>query len=112
MGIVVELEKAFITMQLSGGRINRIKSKSKYAGGGVALGYSAKDKDLIINTGQAETIKQIFKMKRHQRKGLKEIARTLNTQCTPTAREGQVARGDIKYILSTRFTGGSCHIAG
>jgi DNA invertase Pin-like site-specific DNA recombinase len=36
MGIVSELEKAFITMRLSGGRLNKAR-KGKYAGGGVAL---------------------------------------------------------------------------
>ena len=103
MGIVSELEKAFITMRLSGGRINKIKVKSKYAGGGVALGYSTKDKDLIINIKQAETIRQIFKMKRYQRKGLREIARALNEQHTPTARGGEWHAGTIKYILANQL---------
>lgn len=100
MGIVAELEKAFITMRLSGGRINKIKTKSLYAGGGVALGYEVKDKDLVINTKQAEVIKRIFKMKRDQRKGLREIARELNEQGLPTARGGEWHAGTIKYILS------------
>ena len=100
MGIVAELEKAFITMRLSGGRINKIKTKSKYAGGGVALGYSTIDKDLVINSKQAETIVRIFKMKRYQRKGLREIARDLNEQAIPTARGGKWHAGTIKYILA------------
>jgi len=99
MGIVAELEKGFITMRLSGGRINKIKTKGGYAGGGVALGYTAKDKDLIIDAEQAETIKQIFKMKRYGRKGLREIAKTLNDKGTPTARGGRWHAGTIRYIL-------------
>lgn len=100
MGIVAELEKSFITMRLSGGRINKIKNKSQFAGGGIALGYNTKDKDLIVNIEQAETIKQIFKMKRNQHKGLREIARSLNEQSIPTARGGAWHAGTIKYILA------------
>lgn len=100
MGIVSELEKSFITMRLSGGRINKIKNKKTYAGGGIALGYSTIDKDLVIDEKQAETIRQIFKMKRYGKKGLREIARTLNEQGVATARGGKWHAGTIKYILA------------
>jgi site-specific DNA recombinase len=63
MGIVAELEKAFITMRLSGGRIQKAK-KGKYAGGRVALGYSSKDKELVSNLEESKTIQKIFKLKR------------------------------------------------
>lgn len=112
MGIVSELEKAFITMRLSGGRINKIKNKKTYAGGGIALGYSTIDKDLVIDEKQAETIKQIFKMKRHQRKGLREIARVLNKQGTPTARGGEWHAGTIKYILANQLYKGNMIYSG
>lgn len=100
MGIVSELEKAFITMRLSGGRVNKIKNKQAYAGGGIALGYNTKNKDLIVNDEQAETIKQIFKMKYKQRKGLREIARELNKQGIPTARNKEWYAGTIRYIIN------------
>lgn len=97
MGIVAELEKSFITMRLSGGRINKAKN-GKYAGGGVALGYQSVDKDLVIHQADAETIRTIFKMKK-SRKGLREIARHLNESNTPTARGGKWYAGTVKYIL-------------
>jgi site-specific DNA recombinase len=103
MGIVSELEKSFITMRLSGGRINKIKNKKTYAGGGIALGYSAIDKDLVIDTAGADTIRQIFKMKRYGKKGLREIARTLNEQGVATARGGEWHAGTIKYILANQL---------
>jgi site-specific DNA recombinase len=112
MGIVSELEKAFITMRLSGGRISKIKTKSLYAGGGVALGYTSKDKDLVIDEKQAETIKRIFKMKRYQRKGLREIARVLNEQGIPTARGGEWHAGTIKYILANPLYKGVMEYSG
>jgi len=98
MGIVSELEKSFITMRLSGGRINKAK-KGQYAGGGVALGYHSKGKELSINKEQAETVKTIFDMKRKRRLGLCEIARELNNRNVPTARGKRWYAGTIKYIL-------------
>lgn len=97
MGIVAELEKAFITMRLSGGRINKAR-KGGYAGGSTALGYRAKNKELIVDKRQAETIRTIFALRR-RRKGFREIARTLNEKGTPTARGGKWYAGTIRYIL-------------
>ncbi len=98
MGIVSELEKAFITMRLSGGRIYKAK-QGKYAGGGVAMGYRAKGKELSIDLAQAETVRAIFDMKRRRRLGLNEIARELNSQNVPTARGKRWYAGTVKYIL-------------
>jgi len=112
MGIVSELEKSFITMRLSGGRINKIKNKKIYAGGGIALGYNTIDKDLVIDEKQAETIKQIFKMKRYGKKGLREIARTLNEQGVATARGGEWHAGTIKYILANPLYKGNMIYSG
>jgi len=97
MGIVAELEKAFITMRLSGGRINKAR-KGGYAGGSVALGYRARNKELTIDRTQAEVVKTIFKLKL-KRKGLREIARQLNEKKIPTARGGKWYAATIKYIL-------------
>lgn len=97
MGIVAELEKSFITMRLSGGRINKAKN-GLYAGGGVALGYKSIDKDLVVSEKEAGIIKKIYKMKRNKM-GLREIARHLNETETPTARGGKWYAGTIKYIL-------------
>jgi site-specific DNA recombinase len=112
MGIVSELEKSFITMRLSGGRINKIKNKKTYAGGGIALGYSTIDKDLVIDTAGADTIRQIFKMKRYGKKGLREIARTLNEQGVATARGGEWHAGTIKYILANQLYKGNMIYSG
>ena len=97
MGIVAELEKSFITMRLSGGRINKAK-KGRYAGGGVAIGYKSEGKELVISGEEAEIVKNIYKLRRG-RKGLREIARTLNENNIPTARGGKWYAGTVKYIL-------------
>ena len=108
MGIVSELEKAFITMRLSGGRINKAQ-KGGYAGGAIALGYKTKNKILIIDEKQAEIIRMIFKMKRYKRMGLREIARELNEKGVPTARGGKWYAGTIKYILENPLYRGMAH---
>jgi len=108
MGIVSELEKAFITMRLSGGRINKAQ-KGGYAGGATALGYKTKNKKLIIDEKQAEIIRMIFKMKRYKRMGLREIARELNKKDVPTARGGKWYAGTIKYILENPLYKGIAH---
>ena len=108
MGIISELEKAFITMRLSGGRINKAQ-KGGYAGGATALGYKTKNKKLIIDKEQAEIIRIIFKMKRYKRMGLREIARELNKKGIPTARGGKWYAGTIKYILENPLYKGMAH---
>jgi len=108
MGIVSELEKAFITMRLSGGRINKAQ-KGGYAGGATALGYKTKNKKLIIDEKQAEVIRMIFKMKRYKRMGLREISRELNEKGIPTARGGKWYAGTIKYILENPLYKGMTH---
>ncbi len=97
MGTVSELEKAFITMRLSGGRLNKAR-KGGYAGGGVALGYKAEGKELSIDKTHAETVRLIFSLRR-RRKGYRAIAQLLNTQGIPTARGGQWHGGTVRYIL-------------
>jgi len=73
MGIVAELEKAFITMRLSGGRINKAKNGG-YAGGSTALGYRAEKKGIEDRPGASGDVRMIFRMKRHRRMSLGAIA--------------------------------------
>ena len=97
MGIVSELEKAFITMRLSGGRINKAR-KGGYAGGGVAYGYKAKEKQLSLDSDQSETIKTIFSLKR-KRMSMRAIAKYLNDNEITTARGKKWYASTVRYIL-------------
>lgn len=99
MGIVAELEKSFITMRLSGGRINKAR-KGGYGGGCPAMGYKAVDKELVIDPVSADTIKTIFSLRQDQKKSLREIAAYLNDTGTATARGGQWYAGTVRYILA------------
>lgn len=96
MGVVSELEKAFITMRLSGGRINKAK-KGGYAGGGVALGYSTKDKELLKDDAESKTIQLVFSLKKNL--SMNAIARKLNSEGQKTKRGGLWYASTISYIL-------------
>lgn len=98
MGIVAELEKAFITMRLSGGRINKAR-KGGYAGGCPAIGYVAEDKGLTIDNENAETVKTIFDLKA-QGKTLRDICHVLTIRGYKTAKGGQWHPGTVRYILN------------
>lgn len=102
MGIVSELEKAFITMRLSGGRINKAR-KGGHAGGCTPLGYEAKNKDLQTNEDVAVFVRGIFRMRFEFKLTLQEIARILNLKKVPTARGGKWYAGTVRYILNNKI---------
>jgi len=109
MGIISELEKAFITMRLLAGRINKAQ-KGGFAGGSTALGYISKNRTLIIDEEQAETIRLIFRMKRYKKMGLREIARELNNLNIPTSSgKGRWYGRTVKYILENPLYKGIAH---
>lgn len=110
MGIVAELEKAFITMRMSAGRLNKAR-KGKHAGGGRPMGYACKDGDLVPDPASVAAVRLIFKMKR-QRKGLREIARTLNDMNIPTARGGRWTAPAVRYILRNPIYKGTLRYGG
>jgi len=102
MGIVSELEKSFITMRLSGGRINKAR-KGGFAGGSVPFGYSSEDKSLKIDDVAIKVVREIFHLKRYNRMGLRGIARHLNDNNVPTARGGKWYAGTVRYILKNEL---------
>jgi hypothetical protein len=79
MGVVSELEKAFITMRLQGGRMQKAKSGG-FAGGAAALGYVSEGKELKLQAADVETIRTIFKLKKNNHYSINEIARYLTEQ--------------------------------
>lgn len=111
MGIVSELEKAFITMRLSSGRIFKAQ-KGGYAGGSTALGYIAKNNELEIDKEQADIVKKIFYLKRYKRLSLGKIAKQLNEQGIITKRGGKWYSGTIKLILERELYRGNYNYKG
>ena len=111
LGIVSELEKAFITMRLTSGRIFKAQ-KGGYAGGSTALGYIAKDNELEVDKEQADIVKKIFYIKRYKRLSLGKIAKQLNEQGIATKRGGKWYSGTIKLILERELYRGNYNYKG
>jgi len=101
LGIFSELEKGFICMRLSAGRLNKAK-KGLYAGGSPALGYKAEGKELLIDTESVETIQRIFSL-REQGHTLREIAAFLNDNSIPSPRNGHWCFQTIAYVLKNEL---------
>jgi site-specific DNA recombinase len=111
MGIVAELEKAFITMRLSAGRLNKA-SKSRYAGGCVPYGCRTVEKDLVVDLASQEIVEQIFAMRGdgHSTSG---TARHLNKVGVPTPKYGKGWYvGAVSYILSNPIYSGQLSYKG
>ncbi len=102
LGVVAELEKAFITMRLSAGRMKKARN-GRYSGGGVALGYASKNKDLQLVKEEADIVKMIFHLRRYKRLPLNKIAKHLNEKGIPTKRGGLWHSGTVAYILENRL---------
>jgi site-specific DNA recombinase len=98
MGIVSELEKSFITMRLTAGRINKAKM-GQYSGGRPAYGYSVKNGKVLINHKQADIVKTIYKMKRYNRMSYWQIAEKLNDRQIKSANGGNWFAGTVRYLL-------------
>lgn len=111
MGIVSELEKAFITMRLSAGRLNKA-SKGRYAGGGVPLGCQTVEKDLVVDQAGQEVVERIFTM-RSEGHSMSGIGRHLNEVGVPTPKYGkQWYVGAVSYILSNPIYSGQLSYKG
>ena len=104
MGIVSELEKAFITMRLSGGRLNKAR-KGGYSGGRVPLGYRAENKDLELDNNNLHTIRKIFSLRR-ERYSLRDIAGYLKDNGHASSRGGKWYGATVNYMLKNKIYGG------
>ncbi len=111
MGIVAELEKSFIIMRLSGGRLNKAR-KGGYGGGSPAIVYRATDKELIIDSESAGTVRTIFILRNELHMTPRGIAAKLNSNGVASARGGQWHAGTVKYILDNPIYQGIVEYSG
>ena len=102
MGIVSELEKSFITMRLSAGRLNKA-TKGQFAGGRPAYGYNVINGKIKINKQEAIIVQQIYKMKRYRRMSYWNIAKELNQNKVKTANGGNWFAGTVRYLLKNQL---------
>jgi site-specific DNA recombinase len=95
---MAEQERQAITERTWGGRREKA-TVGGFAGGSAPLGYERdREGGLIVNQGEARTVRRIFKM-RATGKTLQAIADALNEENVPTKLGGRWHATTVRYIL-------------
>ena len=97
------------------------RKKGKWTGGTVPLGYDAKDKKLVINKSEAETVRTIFQLYLELRSFGKLVAELDRRRIVTKRRDTKVAKyrggipftyGPLAYFLKNRIYLGETHHGG
>jgi site-specific DNA recombinase len=97
------------------------RKKGKWTGGTVPLGYEAKDKKLVINKTEAETVRTIFHLYLELKSFGKLVAELDRRKIVTKRRDTKVAKynggipftyGPLAYFLKNRIYVGEMHHAG
>jgi site-specific DNA recombinase len=97
------------------------RKKGKWTGGTVPLGYNAKDKKLVINKAEAETVRTIFRLYLELKSFGKLVAELDRRKIVTKRRVTKVAKynggisftyGPLAYFLKNRIYVGQMHHAG
>ena len=102
-------------------KIAASRKKGKWTGGTVPLGYVAKDKKLIINKAEAETVRTIFRLYLELKSFGKLVAELDRRRIVTKRRNTKVAKyrgaipftyGPLAYFLKNRIYLGEIHHGG
>jgi site-specific DNA recombinase len=97
------------------------RKKGKWTGGTVPLGYDAKDKKLVINKTEAETVRSIFRLYLELKSFGKLVAELDRRKIVTKRRDTKVAKynggipftyGPLAYFLKNRIYVGEMHHGG
>jgi DNA invertase Pin-like site-specific DNA recombinase len=97
------------------------RKKGKWTGGTVPLGYDAKDKKLVINKTEAETVRTIFRLYPELKSFGKLVAELDRRKIVTKRRDTKVAKynggipftyGPLAYFLKNRIYVGEMHHGG
>jgi DNA invertase Pin-like site-specific DNA recombinase len=97
------------------------RKKGKWTGGTVPLGYDAKDKKLVINKTEAQTVRTIFKLYLELRSFGKLVAELDRRRIVTKRRDTKIAKyqggipftyGPLAYFLKNRIYLGETHHGG
>lgn len=92
LAVAAEIERENIRIRTSGGR-NLKARRGGYSGGRAPMGYSIKDKQLVINEAEAEVVRFIFDRK-HSGMSMLSTVKALNEA-------GYKTRGGKPFVIST-----------
>jgi site-specific DNA recombinase len=97
------------------------RKKGKWTGGTVPLGYDARDKKLVINKAETETVRTIFRLYLELKSFGKLVAELDHQKIVTKRRDTKVAKynggipftyGPLAYFLKNRIYVGEMHHAG
>lgn len=100
-----QLERNFIAMRMSGGRMAKA-AKGGFAGGKAPLGYKAErgSKKLVIEPKEAELVRLIYKLREKDKMTMKQIAETVNGMGYRNRAGKPFAVSGIQSILENKLT--------
>ena len=101
LAMMAQIEKAHIKDRMTGGRMQKA-ARGGYAGGKVPYGYKVENGHLVINEGEAEVVREIFRY-RGEGMAFRAIADKLNERYK-TRSGGQFAFGTIRHIIDNEKT--------
>jgi site-specific DNA recombinase len=102
-------------------KIAASRRKGKWTGGSVPLGYDAKDKKLVINAAEAETVRTIFQLYTEHKSFSRLVAELDRRRIVTKRRSTKVAKynggipftyGPLSYFLRNRVYVGETHHGG
>jgi site-specific DNA recombinase len=102
-------------------KIAASRRKGKWTGGTVPLGYEAKDKKLVINKTEAETVRTVFRLYLEQKSFSRLVAELDRRGIVTKRRHTKVAKyngaipftyGPLAYLLKNRIYVGEVHYGG
>jgi site-specific DNA recombinase len=102
-------------------KIAASRRKGKWTGGTVPLGYEAKDKKLVINKAEAETVRTVFRLYLEQKSFSKLVPELDRRGIVTKRRHTKVAKyngaipftyGPLAYLLKNRIYVGEVHHGG
>lgn len=77
LGVFAEFERATIIDRVIAG-MERKAARGGWCGGQTPFGYQVRDGDLVVDTGEAALVPEIFRLYAHRRLGTRAIAAELN----------------------------------
>lgn len=107
---IATFERMQIISRLNAGRMSKL-AQGKFSGGGVSLGYTTKDKDLVVDEKEMALVRKIFRM---NRKGLSSymIAKILNEKGYKGKLNGRIESVSIRRILRRKLYKGYVQYGG
>lgn len=97
VGVFAQLERGMISARMRGGRSAKAQAGG-YAYGAPAFGETARDRKLIVDPAEAETVARIVELKGEGR-SLREIADTLHVEGRPAKRGGRWHPKTVASVL-------------